>query len=287
MKTVTIQGIEIPLREMSCVCDSKTSPRGDFVNISVNLTNQCPYECAFCCNPVRNGTDFDFRLFARFIIDVLNQTNIGKVTFTGGEPSLFPKELAFALQFVKAVCGAQTVVCTNGFFIQQNMSDSLEYVDNISLSRHHYKHSLHAKMMTRMISTVVSDEKIKGYLGKSKINFSCNLIEGGIDSEEKIYEYLEWANSLGIQEVAFVGLMPVNEWCKSHFIDPKNFIFNKKVLHYTHWDFPVKNVCECDNYAYVCKNGNVIRFYIRHCLNPCYEKGSIIVFKDNKIQTRY
>lgn len=62
MKTVTIQGIEIPLREVSCVCDNKTSPRGDFVNISVNLTNQCQYECAFCCNPVRTGNDFNFRL---------------------------------------------------------------------------------------------------------------------------------------------------------------------------------------------------------------------------------
>ncbi len=286
MKTVTIQGVEIPLREMSCVCDNKASPRGDSVNITVNTTNQCPYSCPFCCNPVRTGEYFDYKAFARFFVEVIRQTNVGKVTFTGGELGLNCTDLGFALQFVKAVSDAQTVVCTSGFFLQQERC-GFEHVDNISLSRHHYDNKRHARLMTEITATVIRESTIAEHEAKSKINFSCNLIKGYIDSEAEIYKYLEWAESIGIHDVAFVGLMPVNDWCKTHFVDPKNFVFNNNVMEYAKWEFPIKQVCECNNYVYTCKNGNIVKFYIRHCLNPCYEKGSFIMFKDNKIQTRY
>lgn len=43
---------------------------------------------------------------------------------------------------------------------------------------------------------------------------SCNLINGHIDSQEKVKDYLEIAADLGVFDVGFIGLMPKNEYCK-------------------------------------------------------------------------
>jgi hypothetical protein len=49
------------------------------------------------------------------------------------------------------------------------------------------------------------------------------MIKGYVDSEEKIYDYLDKYSDLGVYDVGFVNLMKINEYCKERFVEfPKD-----------------------------------------------------------------
>ena len=168
-------------------------------------------------------------------------------------------------------------------------------VDNISVSCHHWDKKVNDQILgivlegrhpKRLYPTCDNDDIFYDFGYIKKVNLSCNLMKGYVDNVDKMKEMLEFANRKGIEEVAFVELMEVNDWCK----DNKaiiNYEFGNNVLEYARWDFPADNVCGCKNYLYRTLDNSLIRFYIRGVRCPSYNKGSYMIYKDNQIQQWY
>lgn len=280
MKSVTIQNKKIKLMTHNCLLNNEIVPPKvePFVDISVYLTDRCNAKCEFCCNNEKEDYIFDVDSFRNFFEEVLSKVTVNKVNFTGGEASLESKKLQDCLEIVNKKCNS-TIVNTNGTLLKKKVND--DTIGRIALSRHHYLDDRNNEIFGINISNKLSllDEQ-----EKQKITLICNLIKGEIDSTKEMYKMLEFAAYNKIKEMAFVVLMPFNDYSKKHMIIPNPSGFNEDILHTKKMKFKKKNICECANYTYVSNSGDIVNFYIKHSINPFYNKGSRIVWKGNRIQ---
>jgi hypothetical protein len=124
----------------------------------------------------------------------------------------------------------------------------------------------------------------------SKINLSCNLIKGYIDSPEEAKKMLDKTIDIGIPRIGFVGLMPVNKYSKEHFIDLEEIrIDSIPHVYFTKSKNRGQN-CKCSNYLYN-RDGKILEIYMRNYMNPNYCESSVVFdgqhlrqgFHDNNI----
>lgn len=310
MKTIEIQGVQIPIKEFGCSLngDDPHFLLDSHVNINVYITNDCNGSCKFCCNVNNDKFTFDFPKFKDFIYEILAITpsvKIKKITFTGGEPSLDLDNLHQCIQFLRIACKeTKLVICTNGYLLWhiyycmygfdvrdgvcrlQKVTEIIDGVDNISMSRHHWDNKTNNKILGLSFESdlmrVLPDFSIR-----EKINLSCNLIRGHIDTQEQMVYMLEYADSIGVSEVAFVKLMPINEYCETNKIEINALQEDANILGYEKWEYTVPNVCKCNSYVYRSKSNNLIKFYMRNNRCPTYNMGSYIIYKRNVIQNWY
>jgi pyruvate-formate lyase-activating enzyme len=322
MRTIEIQGVKVPIKEQYCILNDandandatdattlSSEPISPYVSINVYITNDCNGSCKFCCNVNNDSFVFDFDKFKDFIYEIraiTPQIEIRKVTFTGGEPSLDLNNLHKCIGFLRnACCDTKIVICTNGTFLQQfyyymffqnleygiddcqKMVEIIESVNSISMSRHHWDNTINNEILGLNFDLYMMDILKHVSALKEKMNLSCNLIRGYVDSPDKMVMMLEYADSLGIGEVAFVKLMPINDYCEKNKIEINALQDDANLLGYEKWKYPKPNVCECMSYVYRSKANNLIKFYMRNNKCPTYNMGSYIIYKRNVIQNWY
>jgi molybdenum cofactor biosynthesis enzyme MoaA len=128
---------------------------------------------------------------------------------------------------------------------------------------HSYNADDNAKIFGNSYMSSIMDD-IKESPLKDRIHLSCNLIKGYIDSPDEIKKYLDNAANLGIKDVGFVSLMPVNEYCKEHFIDYNDINFDNIEEMFSSTDYNYDDRCRCRNYLYLSNDGTPIKIYVRY-----------------------
>jgi molybdenum cofactor biosynthesis enzyme MoaA len=262
--------------DVDCTDNQVPEPVRPFVDITIVLTNDCNARCDFCCNPSREKTVFNVGKFKEFFNEAIGKIEVNKVTITGGETSYCQNNVQKCLEIVNGHCNLMTVN-TNGR--DMKFLDVLcdAYPLRISMSRHHYLDERNEKIFgTKTISN------FKEFRNKKCVVFSCNLIKNEIDCEEEIIKYLEFASKNDIEECSFVGLMPVNDFCKEKMVYPKDLKFDDRVQEYRTLNHPTCK-CWCRNYAYVSTLGKVVLFYTRHLIDYKCDKGSRVVWVGDNI----
>ncbi len=286
--SITLRGKTIKLFERSCPlsCESvgqiKEAP---FIDITVHMTNSCNAACLFCCNEGHNAFTFDVDAFKDFFDETNKTININKVTFTGGEPTLKIKELNACLDHIEGKCNLITVN-TNGTRL-----DTLGHraIHRIALSRHHYDDNVNNEIFGIEIGNPISEPEEDSFCGmnpfiKEKIAIVCNLIKGYVDCTTEAYKMLEFAANNGIEDMSFVGLMPINKWATEHQVPLDILKFGSDVMCTRELHYEVEGICKCSNYVYVAKNGRLVYYYMRHNMVPSYDKGSRVVWEYNQIK---
>jgi hypothetical protein len=161
---------------------------------------------------------------------------------------------------------------TDGYKIDRLFGDDIyKQFDYIHISRHHWDDNINDEIFGT--KTPTGDEILEiSKLGTSEhqIQFRCNLIKGYVDNKEKVFNFLNWSNDVGINTIGLVSLMPVNEYSKEKFI----YFHIKELIgdsfHLTR-NFEYKNSCECFNYVYmppVEKFRRPIRVYHKNTYKP-------------------
>lgn len=213
-----------------------------------------------------------------------------KFAFTGGEPTLnynqFRKTILLTREHHPDSC---FVLNSNGLNLTKIKDDIEIYneLDSISLSRHHYLDEVNNEILGfKSISSEEIKEIQSNNRNKSFINLSCNLTKGYIDSKEEVYKYLEYANSIGIQWLGLVSLMPINDYCKENLIDFNALDLVSDRFNLTKvWSY--ENYCRCNNYVYIPeKLDNVIRVYYKYTYNP-YDININLVFDGENLTTGF
>ncbi len=274
-KNIVMWVNKIQLRKQYC---GLNGAEGDYVekpytSLYVRLTNNCNAHCKFCIYRSKDTNRFNVSKFKYILTELTKTIELRKVSFTGGEPSTQINLLRDCLRIVKGIVPHTfTVMNSNGFKLSECVD--IKELDNISLSRHHYVDSQHIKIMGT--TDVALNAKLKS-LKVGKIHLTCNLIRGYIDCGTEIQRYLEHASNLGIYDVGFVGLMPVNAFCKNHFVNfEKINLMYERIINNKIWR--AQHKCKCANYLYLPeKDTKVVKFYCRFC-NPFKEKQMQLVY---------
>lgn len=177
--------------------------------LRVSLLKACNFNCFYCRPPsIRDFNQRDFTSPETFkaAIRLLCRMGIGKVRFTGGEPTLY-ESLPELVSFTKKLSGnIRTAITTNGRLMERiapRLADAGLDSVNISLD------TVDPRKFKSITAVDCFDKVVAGikcaikYIPDVKLN--CVVIKNINDKEAKAM--VDFANSLGI-DIRFIEYMP-------------------------------------------------------------------------------
>lgn len=277
----------IKCREYYCSVDGNTPQKMNDKEISLYIvtTRNCTAHCEFC-EYNKGKVKLNIESVKRAIDEIVKYFYLKEIHFTGGEPSLESDAINKICKYAKTRNPlVQTSVNTNGFNL--NRLESIKDLDNVAISRHAIADSANCEVFGTNCVAYASD--ILAFKDKSKLHLSCNLIKGYVDSFDKILDYLEFAATLGINDVGLVSLMNINDYCKQHFVD-----FNKLDIKLTDrftktkccrdiGDGTSPVCCICENYLYQASSMKLVSMYHRYAIQS-NKVCSYLVFENGKLK---
>ncbi len=267
---------EIEIKEYGCARGHiPAQPIPKAVNIFVKVTNACNAGCLFCSNAGhRDKVDhFDHDKLWRVVDELIKQDiTVHRINITGGEPSVVSKIVNDILKQAQGYPSIHLHLNTNGLLLSSQELMRSPRWDSISMSLHHYNPDRLSCLYGTPIPKSAFD--FKG-IDLSKVNASCNLIRGYIDSAPEVEEMMKYALSLGLTRLGFVALMKVNKYCESHFVDYSDIDFPSIPNMYFTESKRRGNDCKCSNYLYN-HDGKILEVYMRNYNNPLYCESSLL-----------
>ncbi len=282
----------IAIKERGCNHDDcPGAPIPPSVNLFVKVTNGCNAHCLFCSNADAPHTgEFDINKLFRIIEEIKKRGIIlNRLNITGGEPSLVKNRVIGVLERMDLE-GHKDVhvhLNTNGLISASQQLMSHPRWDSISVSLHHYDND----KLSQLYGIRIPEEALNfDGIDMMKVNASCNLIRGYIDCTDEAHKMMDFCIEKGFTRLGFVGLMPVNNFCKIRLVK----LDELQLQEIPHCYFTeCKNRggnCKCSNYLYN-KNLKVLDIYMRHYVNPQYCESGLMFdgeylcqgFNDNNI----
>ena len=260
---IEILGVKVKLRTVSCAPTAPAYP--DDFKLVIHVTDACPAACKFCCNS-SVGFSLDVEKFKQDYKEIIKKCHISDVYFTGGEPMLYWKKIKECLSVIGDI---RCTVHTTGVNL-----DQIDMPVNLSISRHHWDHEINE----RIIGTKFPNTYLDNFPFKERANISCNIIKGFVDNIEDMKRVLDFSMKTGFGFVAFIGLMPLNNYSKEfgREIPTPECV---DILKYKEYSYKNSVACRCANYCYH-KNGEFLLFYTRHNQCPNENHGGRIVYKN-------
>lgn len=161
---------------------------------------------------------------------------------------------------------------TNGLLpASQAMMRHLRW-NSISMSIHHYD----LKKLTDIYGVPISKKAFAFEdIDLDRVNASCNLMRGYIDSNTEVERMLKYAITLGLPRLGFVALMRVNDYCHDHYVDFDEIKFEAIPHLYFTESRNRGNDCKCSNYLYN-HSGKILEVYMRNYANSNYCESSLM-----------
>lgn len=245
------------------------------VNIFVKVTNACNAGCLFCSNSgYHNKVErFDHAKLWQVVDELISQDIIvHRINITGGEPVVVSEIVNEILIQSQEYSSIHLHLNTNGLLPSSQKLMRNPRWDSISMSLHHYELDKLSCLYGTPIPKAAFD--FDG-IDLSKVNASCNLIKGYIDSTSQAEKMMKYALSLGLPRLGFVALMKVNEYCQSHFVDYSDIDFSAIPNMYFTESRNRGADCKCSNYLYN-HEGKILEVYMRNYSNPLYCESSLL-----------
>ena len=285
--TIELFGKEIPIRTHYCHIFGKENREVEepYVNLYVR-SKFCNSKCKFCTF-AEDASNYNEKRFIEVLKEITSKVKIRKIAMTGGEPTLYWDKFKSAVTIAREMCDKDTILTmnTDGFRLQQLFEDPIsKWFENIHISRHHYDDKLNNDIFDTITPTMDELKWAQSTTeNKYQIQLSCNLIKGYIDNKDEMYKFMEWTNSLEINNIGFVSLMPVNQYSRDNYIgyNIKDLIsprFNVT----KEWSY--KDSCECTNYVYIPENlRETIRVYHKNTFRP-FDINETIIFDGENVK---
>jgi molybdenum cofactor biosynthesis enzyme MoaA len=260
---IKLRGVSIPTRETFCSTDGREPQtiKQPYVNLYVKNTNHCQAKCSFC--EYSNNEPQKKLNFYKLIhsIDLIQRSGlaINKISFTGGEPTLYAEELNALIRDIRRMNeNVYIVINTNGYNLN---SLDMDLINNIALSRHHYDDDKNREILHTPKTPHL--EYLKTFKHKEKLHIRCNLIKGYIDTQEEVLKFLDVLSGVGVYDFGFVSLFQINDFCKENFVDYKSINLDNAPRTRVIRTQTRENVCTCKNYLHYTTKGEISRIYAR------------------------
>lgn len=271
-------GKEIQIKSFGCNClDEPGQLVEPSVNLFVKVTKSCNARCLFCSNAETSmpSVPFDVPKLLEIIRGLKSAgISVNRVNITGGEPSVVSALVEEILQKMddSGFSDLHLHLNTNGLLPQSQMLMRHPRWNSISMSLHHYDLSKLSELYGCKIPDKAFD--FEG-IDMQRLNASCNLIKGYIDSPEEASKMLDFALELGLPRIGFVALMKVNVFCQDHFVDLEDIRLDTIPHVYFTKSMDRGSDCKCSNYLYN-KDLKILEIYMRNYANPRYCESSLV-----------
>jgi cyclic pyranopterin phosphate synthase len=198
-------------------------------NLSIYSAQRCNARCRFCVEelrPASRGTELtqqksvetnDDSYFTALAVTLEAVRPLNpSVSITGGEPSKDPR-LPGVVRLLQCAGARKRTITTNGSGLL-DWREGRQVIDwlikgglsHLNISRAHVDHARNAELM-RLRSGLdpeqLCDVVARAHAGGLRPRLSCVLLQEGVHSLEGIVSYLEFAKSIGIDNVIFRQLM--------------------------------------------------------------------------------
>lgn len=270
-------GKPVQIKRMGCEHDNwPGQPIPPSVNVFVKVTNGCNAHCRFCSN---GGAAHTGSFNIGKLLEVLYETGhngirVNRLNITGGEPSCVPRLVERILEHMDEppFDSIHVHLNTNGLLPASQALMKHPRWDSISVSLHHYERAKLSELYgVHIPDTAISFEGVN----PMKVNASCNLIKGYIDSTAEAWHMMDFCLDHDFTRLGFVGLMPVNDFCNRHLVELDE-LHLEEIPHcyFTESQHRGKD-CRCSNYLYN-RHLKVLDVYMRHYANPNYCESSLL-----------
>ncbi len=255
-------------------------------NLSIFVTNICNAKCFFCINSEFTNRDDDDEFYYRSLEKTLDELSpeVFEITITGGEPTLKMERFVNTIKMCHDKGFHFRTISTNGLNLLKKYrgKELCEYmvengaIHNINISMMDIK-----KNKEIMGSDTVNDKDIERlanffYHHNAEMRISCNLIPGYVDSMDKILEFVEHYQKLGVPTIMFRELVgvkntpklidsfkPNKEFKKIDYIDED--VYDVEVFEYK--DYIVKHYIQKDSHDTCVKSTSLINGLFREGFN--------------------
>lgn len=206
-------------------------------NLNLFITNICQNDCFFCING-RNHKLEDEISTEKYLssLELCLSDLKGKdieITLTGGEPTLYPNIFVKTMELCKKYgFPCRTVSTTgiglmdewNGKALCQHMLEN-NFIHNINISRMHFDERKNKEILNGKNLTNEEISKLAMFFAtnNAEMRVSCNIINGYIDSMDKILHFVSYFNSLGVETVMFRELVMENPLLLPSILNLKEF----------------------------------------------------------------
>lgn len=172
--------------------------------LEVNLLSECNASCAWCIehdgwHPQDKATWYD-------LCEQIVSSRKKNIILLGGEPTIYPKLSSIVHHLYTA--GLNVYTTTNGSMLTPDFASYvLRGTRGINISIHHYNMDTNSDIVGVKLNPDVLRSAIEtlhefgGY-----VRFNCNCIEGCVDSVDTVYQYIQFAKTMGANSVRFAEL---------------------------------------------------------------------------------
>ena len=189
---------------------------GDWMEVL--LTDKCNGNCSWCIE--KEGFHPEYRVDVWKIANKIIESEAKNIVLLGGEPTLY-KDLQ---KLIEIISGQKHIyITTNGSLVTDEVIENLYQLSGINISIHHYDLGKNEEIT----NIYLNQETLENAIARCRfhditVRFNCNAIDGYIDSEEEIMNYIKWAKETGVDRIRFAEL--------KH--DGDNFVDLGKILNY-------------------------------------------------------
>jgi len=203
-------------------------------NLSIFVGKRCNATCNFCVAELRyfhEGMDYlkpaitdttDYFKRLHLAMETVRPLN-PSVSLTGGEPTIDPR-LPEILRILTEYKVRKRTITTNGSGLMLKVAGSTDTIldrlidyklAHLNISRAHYDEEKNQRIMNlrdpsfsnKQLQEVIAIAKSQGI----RPRLSCVLLKGEVDSLEEMKKYMDWAESIGVDNVVFRQLMKFDE----------------------------------------------------------------------------
>ena len=193
-------------------------------NLSIFITNICNCKCSFCINNKYTNQDISDELYYKSLEKVLNELDpkYFEITITGGEPTLKKERFVKTIKICHKKGFKFRTISTNGLNLLSKYrgKELCEYmienntIHNINISRMDINNNKEVMGIDSVSNKDI--EKLARFFNMhdAEMRISCNLMKNHVDTLEKILEFVDYYQNLGVPTIMFRELIGVSNRIK-------------------------------------------------------------------------
>lgn len=237
MTEITICGHKLPVKDYHCARNGDcfaASDSHEYIKkeelrlwLYVNITDRCNANCPFCVSgaSAHNNAVVDLEQYKKAI--EIAAPYIYGISFTGGEPLLYPELLNDLVSATAEVVppDLEIDIATNGTNLDKLVNlPCFDRISSVHISRHVADDVANRELMG---FAAPSAEKLKSVISAlqdpGKIVFNCVMQKGGVENCQDVAKYLDFAISVGVRNSSFISMFHANEYCRQNYISANTF----------------------------------------------------------------
>jgi MoaA/NifB/PqqE/SkfB family radical SAM enzyme len=200
-----------------------SSPITFRTSLYLELDRICNAKCLFCRNDSFDKVKYDLNKIKDNLILIHN--NLDDIVVGGGEPTIRSRDLHELKKYISDIehlsGSVRWTVFTNGTFNYEDLP-RLDDRFYINLSRHAVDDDENARIFGIKKENILSQLQLFNIYNSAKrdITLCATCFEGGLDSYDKILDYIKWAGDLDYRKVLLSSLH------KNHSLGNENINYN-------------------------------------------------------------